>query len=161
TADGHRSFQYNSRINTLFKNIRCIGGHVMGSVQKRSSLRTLTHGLTFNHGLFSIFLTINPADIHHPLTMHFAAIYFDIDNILPEDLPPTYKRAEIVASHPVATAKFFYHLISSILTTLIEGGPNGGVLGKIKAYFGTNESQGRGSLHLHMVIWLDHDLTPV
>ncbi|CAF4098595.1 unnamed protein product, partial [Adineta steineri] len=161
TANGRHSFQYNSRINTLLKNIRCIGGHVMGSVQKRSSLKTLIHGLIFNHGLFSIFLTINPADIHHPLTMHFAGIDFDIDNILPEDLPPTYKRAEIVASHPVATAKFFNHLISSILTTLIEGGPNGGVLGKIKAYFGTVESQGRGSLHLHMVIWLDHDLTPV
>ena len=36
----------------------------------------------------------------------------------------------------------------------------GGVLGPIKAYFGTVENQGRGSLHLHLLIWLDHDLKP-
>ncbi len=161
SIEGAYSSRYNSRINTLLKNIKSIGGNVMGSVHKRSSLRTLIHALIFNQGLFSIFLTINPADIHHPVTMHFAGVDFDLDNFLPEDLPSTYERAEIVASHPVATAKFFHHLIPSILATLIEGGSNGGVLGKIKAYFGTIESQGRGSLHLHMLIWLDHDLTPV
>ena len=36
----------------------------------------------------------------------------------------------------------------------------GGVLGPIKAYFGTVESQGRGSLHLHLLVWLDHDMKP-
>ncbi|CAF4499574.1 unnamed protein product [Rotaria sp. Silwood2] len=68
----------------------------------------------------------------------------------------TYKRAEIIASHPVATAKFFHLLISNILNTMIIGG----VLGSVKAYFGTVESQGRGSLHLHLLIWLDHDMKP-
>ena len=131
---------FNSRINTVMKNIKCISGNVMGSAQKRSSLRSLIHALIFNQGLFSIFLTINPADIHHPLAMYFAGIDFDLDKVLPENLPPIYERAEMVASHPVGTAKFFHHLISSILATLIEGGPNGGVLGKIKSYFGTVES---------------------
>ena len=63
-----------------------------------------------------------------------------------------YRRAEVVASHPVATAKFFHVLINNILNTMIIGG----VLGPVKAYFGTVESQGRGSLHLHLLIWLDH-----
>ncbi|CAF1272326.1 unnamed protein product [Rotaria sordida] len=45
---------------------------------------------------------------------------------------------------------------SNILKTMIVDG----VLSPIKAYFGTVESQGRGSLHLHMLIWLDHDLKP-
>ncbi|CAF4097517.1 unnamed protein product [Rotaria sp. Silwood2] len=139
-VEGSYSSNYNSRTNTLLKNIKSIGGHVMGSVHQQSSLRTLIHALIFNQGLFSIFLTINPADTHHPLTMHFAGIDFDLDNVLPEHLPSTYERAEIVASHPVATATFFHHFfISSILATLIEGGPGGGVLGKIKAYFVTVE----------------------
>jgi hypothetical protein len=161
TIEGTYTSRFDSRINTLVKNIKSIGGSVMGSVHKRTSLRSHIHALIFNQGLFSIFLTINPADVHHPLAMYFAGIDFDLDNVLPGNLPSTYQRAEIVATHPVATAKFFHHLISSILAALIEGGPNGGVLGKIKAYFGTIESQGRGSLHLHMLIWLDHDLTPV
>src|ERR1700735_396600 len=46
--------------------------------------------------------------------------------------------------------------LHGILDTMIIGG----VLGPIKAYFGTVESQGRGYLHLHLLIWLDHDLKP-
>ncbi|CAF0915907.1 unnamed protein product [Adineta ricciae] len=68
----------------------------------------------------------------------------------------TYRRAEIIASHPVATAKYFHTLITNILDTMIMGG----VIGPVKAYFGTVESQRRGSLHLHLLIWLDHDLKP-
>jgi hypothetical protein len=159
--EGTYTSSFNFRINTLVKNIRSVSGNAMGSVHKRSSLRSQMHALIFNQRLFSIFLTINPADIHHPLAMYFAGIDFDLDNILPESLPSTYELAQIIVSHPVATAKFFHHLISSILAAFIEGGSNGGVLRKIKACFGTIESQGRGSLHLHILIWLGHDLTPV
>ena len=30
-----------------------------------------------------------------------------------------------------------------------------GILGHVSAYFGTVESQGRGTLHLHPLLWLD------
>ncbi|CAF1690830.1 unnamed protein product, partial [Adineta ricciae] len=36
----------------------------------------------------------------------------------------------------------------------------GGVLGPVKAYLGTVESQGRGSLHLYLLIWLDINIKP-
>ena len=29
-----------------------------------------------------------------------------------------------------------------------------GILGRVSAYFGTVESQGRGTLHLHLIVWL-------
>ena len=35
-----------------------------------------------------------------------------------------------------------------------------GVLGPVRGYYGTVENQGRGSLHIHMLIWLDHKLSP-
>ena len=35
-----------------------------------------------------------------------------------------------------------------------------GVLSPVRGYYGTVENQGRGSLHLHMLIWLDHKMTP-
>ena len=31
-----------------------------------------------------------------------------------------------------------------------------GILGYVTAYFGTVESQGWGTLHLHLLIWLKH-----
>ena len=129
----------------------------MGSAQSRSALRNQIHGLIFNQGLPSIFLTINPADINSRVALYFAGIDLDLDAIIPNNLPSTYQRAEIIASHPVATAKFFHRLITTVLETMIAGEA---VLGQVKAYFGTVENQGRGSLHLHMLIWLDHKYTP-
>ncbi len=145
------------RINVLMKHIKVIGGHVMGSAHSRSALRTKIHALCFNLGLPSLFVTINPADIHSPVALYFAGIDLDLDNVISKTLGTSYERAQVIASHPVATAKFFNCLVNSILKCLVLGG----VLGPAKAYFGTVESQGRGSLHLHLLIWLNHNYTPM
>ena len=146
----------NPRINMLIRQIKTVGGSVMGSAYSRAALRTQIHALIFSQGLPSIFMTINPADIHSRVALYFAGVDLDLDTIIPETIPSTYERAQIIASHPVATAHFFNVLITSILKCMVEKG----VLGPIKAYFGTVESQGRGSLHLHILMWLDHNLTP-
>ncbi|CAF3982015.1 unnamed protein product [Rotaria sp. Silwood1] len=147
----------NPQVNALLRQVKAIGGKVMGSAHSRSALRNQIHGLIFNQGLPSIFLTINPADINSRVALYFAGVNLDLDAIIPNNLPSAYERAEIIASHPVATAKFFHRLITTVLETMISGE---GVLGPVKAYFGTVENQGRGSLHLHMLIWLDHKYTP-
>jgi Helitron helicase-like domain at N-terminus len=144
------------KINTLMKHIKVVGGHVMGSAHSRTTLRTKIHSLCFNIGLPSLFVTINPADIHSPVALYFAGVNLDLDKVLPEALGTSYERAQIIAKHPVATAKFFNYLIKNLLKTLVLGG----VLGPVKAYFGTVEAQGRGSLHLHLLIWLNHEFSP-
>ncbi|CAF4696339.1 unnamed protein product, partial [Rotaria socialis] len=125
------------RINTLMKRIKAIGGHVMGSAHSRSALRTKIHSLCFNLGLPCLFVTINPADIQSPVALYFAGVDLDLDRVLPEVLRISYERAQIIATHPVATAKFFNCLIKSIVKCLVLGG----VLGPTKAYFGTVERQ--------------------
>jgi hypothetical protein len=144
------------RITTLIKHIKVVSGHIMGSAHSRSALRTKIHSLCFNQGLPSLFVTINPADIHSPVALYFSGVDLDLDKVLPEAMGTSYERAKIIAAHPVATAKFFNTLIKSILKYLVLGG----VLGPVKAYFGTVESQGRGSLHLHLLVWLKHEFTP-
>ena len=143
------------RVKSLMQHIKVVGGHVMGSAYSRSTLRTKIHSLCFNVGLPSLFVTINPADIHSPVALYFAGVNLDLDKILPERLGTSYDRAKIIANHPVLTAKFFNCLINNILKCLIQGG----VVGPVKAHFGTVESQGRGSLHLHLLIWLNHEFT--
>ena len=138
------------------KHIRVISGHVMGSAHSRSALRTKIHALCFNLGLPSLFVTINPADIHSPVALYFSGVDLDLDNVILKKMGTSYERAQLIATHPVATAKFFNCLVKSILKCLVLGG----VLGPTKAYFGTVESQGRGSLHLHLLIWLNHKFTP-
>ena len=61
----------NDRLHTLLKQVRTVGGSVMGSQQSRALLRFDIHALIYSIGLPSIFITINPADIHHPVNTTF------------------------------------------------------------------------------------------
>ncbi|CAF4948461.1 unnamed protein product, partial [Rotaria sp. Silwood1] len=115
----------------------------------------------------NIFITINPCDLHHPLAMKFAGVDLDIDNLMVDQMPKSQDRAAIVAKHPVAIARFFNKLITTVLSTLIgydtnkhASNPDGGVLGEIDAYYGTVEESGRGALHLHMLLWLVSNKNP-
>ena len=101
------SLASNPRINMLMRQIRTVGGNVMGSAYSRAALRTQIHALIFNQGLPSIFMTVNPTDIHSRVALYFAGVDVDLDTILPEAIPSTYERAQIKASHPVATVHFF------------------------------------------------------
>ena len=138
------------------KHVKVVGGHVMGSAHSRSTLPTKIHSLCFNLGLPSLYLTVNPADMYSPVALYFAGVDLDLDKVMPEVLGTSFERAKIIATHSVATAQFFHCLIKSILKCFVIGG----VLGPTKAYFGTVENQGRGSLHLHLLIWLNHEFTP-
>ena len=137
----------------------------MGSNQSRAKCRMELHAQIFSSDLPSIFITINPCDLHHPLAMKFAGV--DLDNLIPGMMPGSQERAAIVASHPVGIAQFFNKLIESVLSTLIgynhqqhRSHPGGAVLGEIEAYYGTVKESGRGALHLHMLLWLGGNVNP-
>ncbi|KAF8198241.1 hypothetical protein K438DRAFT_1495238, partial [Mycena galopus ATCC 62051] len=36
-----------------------------------------------------------------------------------------------------------------------------GIFGKVRVYYGVVEAQGRGNLHIHMLIWLEHGRSPI
>ena len=110
----------NSALQNLLNHIKTVDGRVMGSAYSRTALRTRIHALIYNQGLPSIFLTLNPTDIHSPVALYFAGVKLNLDNIQIEQLMTTYKRAEIVGAHPVATAKVFHVLITNILETMIK-----------------------------------------
>ncbi|KAF8136456.1 hypothetical protein EV363DRAFT_1126909, partial [Boletus edulis] len=50
--------------------------------------------------------------------------------------------------------------ISAFLQIIVRFGKGKGLFGRCKAYYGTVETQGRGSLHCHMLIWLDGNPSP-
>ncbi|KAH8976856.1 hypothetical protein EDB86DRAFT_2768594, partial [Lactarius hatsudake] len=73
-----------------------------------------------------------------------------------------------IAADPYAACLFFHLIINTILRSLLgitgfsSSGPierETGILGKIAAYVGTVEAQGRGTLHLHMILWLCGSVT--
>jgi hypothetical protein len=71
----------------------------------------------------------------------------------------------LVAKNPVIAARFFNVYMKAFISALLGYDPDqkdleGGILGVVKAYYGCVEAQGRGTLHCHMVIWLEGGLNP-
>jgi Helitron helicase-like domain at N-terminus len=113
----------------------------------------------------SLWLTINPSDIHNPIAQIFVEHEINMDNFLPTDGPDASNHALNIAADPYMAAKFFHFTVMLVLQTLmgIEAGKGNnciqrkeGVVGKVSAYIGMVEAQGRGTLHLHMILWLEN-----
>lgn len=111
----------------------------------------------------SIWLTINPSDIHDPIAQVFAGEDIDLDDFLNSVHLDNKRRANNIANDPFAASKFFNFMIETILvrlfgvrTTAFHVVSEKGVFGEVAAYFGAVESQGRGTLHFHCLLWLKH-----
>ena len=148
-------------VQRLRKHIHATSGRVMGSDQSRYQLRSQIWSTSIVLGPPALWITINPTDLHDPIAQVFVGEDIDLDNFSGEMGPDANKRAQNIAADPYAAAKFFHFIIGVILTDLFgvhvtkyQVHSEMGVLGEVSAYFGTVESQGRGTLHLHLLIWL-------
>ncbi len=57
--------------------------------------------------------------------------------------------------NPVAVVTFFHKICRGIFDYLLRAGSSdGGLFGPVLTYFGTVETNGRGMLHLHCLVWL-------
>jgi len=111
----------------------------------------------------TLWITINPSDLHDPIAQLFAGEEINLDHFLQMKAqgPSADRRANNIASDPYAAVKFFHFLICTILKTLfgictIDYAVYNqiGIFGRVSGYFGTMESQGRRTLHLHLLVWL-------
>lgn len=150
-------------VHLLKSHVSATVGRVMGSDQSRFKLRSQIWSTAIYLRPPYLWITINPSDLHDPIAQVFAGENIDLDNFIATMGPDKDTRAKNVASDPYAAAKFFHFLINTIFETLfqikstkyqVKSGM--GILGRVAAYFGTVESQGRGTLHLHLLIWLKH-----
>ncbi|KAB5588280.1 Vacuolar membrane-associated protein IML1 [Ceratobasidium theobromae] len=153
----------NPVVQSLRRLMHTAGTKVMGSDASRYSYRSCIWSMGFYFGPPSLWVTINPTDLHNPLMQVMAGEKVDLDNFQAICGPDADRRAKNVAKNPYAAAKFFHLFINLVLETLFgiqcssrRVTSESGVLGKLQGYFGVVEAQGRGSLHLHMLLWL-HD----
>jgi hypothetical protein len=109
----------------------------------------------------SLWITINPDDLHDPVAQVFAGEKIDMNNFIRMAGPDKKRRSQNIAQDPYSAANFFHFLIKMILRTLFGIKVAGchierkkGIFGLVNAYFGVVESQGRGTLHLYLLMWL-------
>jgi len=150
-------------IRTLKSHIHATASRIQGSDQARYRLRSEIWSTSAVLGPPSLWITINPSDLHDPIAQVFAGEEINMDEFMSRLGPDKDHRAKNIADDPYAAAKFFHFMIATILETLLgvkvtpaQVKSGVGVFGRVTAYFGVVESQGRGTLHLHLLVWLKH-----
>ena len=109
----------------------------------------------------SLWVTINFNDLHDRVAQIFSGEHINMDHFKNNMGLSLQTRARNIAQDPYATAAYFHFMNRLIFCTLfsIERTPHQvkarpGVLGHLSSYFGSVESQGRGSLHQHIYFWM-------
>lgn len=152
-------------IRSLRRHLSSVRARVMGTDESRVKIRSRIWGMCMMKNPPSIWLTVNPADTQDPITQLLTGRDIDLDRFDALDDAPC---PVAVASDPFASAAFFHLMVTAVLQCLLgirgsrEGKPvqrEKGIFGFVDGYIGTVEAQGRGTLHLHMVIWLTGSVT--
>jgi hypothetical protein len=143
-------------VRRLLKNITAIGVQVRGSFFQKLQMRAELRGLIVREGMPAFWLTINPSDLGNPLVLTLAGIEYSAD--ANGDLSTAIRCATAI-SDPVAVARFFHYTCRAVFDGLLGSKPaDMGILGDVSNYFGVVESNGRGMLHLHTLVWLRGNL---
>ena len=152
-------------IRSLRRHLSSVRARVMGTDESRVKIRSRIWGMCMMKNPPSIWLTINPADTQDPIAQVLTGREIDLDRFDALDEQPS---AAAVASDPFASAGFFHLMVTAVLQCLlgIRAFHDGksvqrerGIFGLVDGYVGTVEAQGRGTLHLHMVLWLTGSVT--
>lgn len=150
TAEEKNCFQL---LNDLDK----VAEKVDGSLTSKRHMRNELWSLVNFKGAPSWFLTFSPADNFHPLCLYYADTE---EQFIPKIHTPA-ERYKLIAHNPVAGARFFHTMVQLFVKHVLGvNTDHPGIFGKTTAYYGTVEQQGRLTLHLHMLIWIENSLSP-
>lgn len=104
------------------------------------------------HGPPTFFITINPADIHNELTKIYAFMH--------EKNMTCSEKVQLVKNNPYAACQANHFVFRNVIDYLICPKNEIEIFGNVENYCGVVEAQSRGSLHMHMMIWIEGSETP-
>jgi len=142
---------------SILDNLDIIGGSVKGSITSKKRMRNEIWSLVAFKGAPSWFITFSPAKNKHPICLYYA----DKDIHFKHNLRSVTEHDLLVLSNPVATARFFDYMVQMVIKHVLGVGElHPGLYGKTSAYYGTVEQQGRLTLHIHMMLWIEGAMSP-
>lgn len=156
----------NPTVQMFRKQLTAVCAKVTGTDENRRSIRSKIWGCTLVNGPPTVWMTINPSDIHDPIAQFLVGENINLDDFNAQLGPDNASRAFNIAENPLAAAEFFHITIRAFLKEVLGisavdlRGNNRirrhtGILGDVEAFIGTVEAQGRGMLHLHLLLWLE------
>ncbi|PPR07084.1 hypothetical protein CVT24_010921 [Panaeolus cyanescens] len=148
------------RCFSMLDQIDYIGSRVDGSLsQKKFQRNELWSMISFLNTPY-FFITVTPIDNKHPLCLYLAGT----DEVFRPEIRLPADRIRIISQNPVACARFFDYMVRLFIQHICgwsEDDPEKmGIFGKPSGYFGTVEQQGRLTLHLHFLLWIEGAPSP-
>ena len=153
----------NPAVRALREQLAAVRTIVKGTDESRQHVRSKIWGTNLVFNPPTLWITINPADTQDPIAQVFAGVEIDLDHFCDTAGPNSDQRAANVSEDPFSSAKYFHFIIKCVLEILFGITKKNcgrihrdeGIFGKVQSYIGTVEAQGRGTLHLHMLLWLE------
>ncbi|KDN72074.1 putative conserved hypothetical protein [Colletotrichum sublineola] len=150
----------NKNVAYLIRELSAFGQRQHMSNEERLYSRRKIKSLCLKHGMPGIWYTINPNDLTNEVNMKLAAFRV-ADGTQAEDLMNKFRkqvgRVQHVVRDAVSSAKFFHRELGLFFQHCVSVGEES-IFGKVSCYFGCVETNERGALHLHGLLWLDANL---
>ena len=105
-------------VRLLHQHIHASGVRVMASDQARYQLRSQIWSTSIALNPASLWITINPCDLHDPIAQVFCGEEIDLDQFIAAMGPSKEMCAHNITLDPHSAAKFFHFMIETILRTL-------------------------------------------
>jgi hypothetical protein len=119
-------------------------------------MRRKIQSLIVGYGVPAIWFTLNPNDITNPVKLRLAAYRTrgpgEAEEFL-ESLGNAYRRTRLAISDPMSSAIFFHREMKLFFDHYVKVGEES-VFGRISKYYGAVETNERGALHVHGLLWL-------
>jgi hypothetical protein len=143
------------RVMRLLDRLKLVARDIKGSAGYKQCRRNKIRALIKTHGTPALFITLNPSDLTNPLVGV-------LSGMTPDEwkTKTAYKHAKFVAKHPGPAAQFSDVMIRSFLDIIARPGQDKGLFGRCSTYYGMVEAQGRGTLHCHMLLWIEGNPNP-
>ncbi|KJZ68041.1 hypothetical protein HIM_12568 [Hirsutella minnesotensis 3608] len=126
------------------------------SRELRLSMRRKIQSLILYRGVPVIWFTLNPNDITNPVKLRLAACRMRdpaAAEAFLKSLDMAFKRARLAISDPLSSAEFFHREMTLFFEHYVRVGEES-VFGRVSHYYGAVETNERGALHVHGLLWL-------
>jgi hypothetical protein len=151
----------------LLNQTNVIASRMPGSQASKIYIRNEIRSYFSSFGLPHIYFTFNPCAAHSPIfQVMFGDTAVDLSMRFPE-MVCSRERALRLAKDPVAAADYFEYCVCTTFRYLFgwdyvknKSSESGGILGRLRAFYGTSELTDRGCFHGHFLIWLLGGMNP-
>jgi hypothetical protein len=142
----------NGDVIALLRCFQQMGRRVPLSHVVRQDMRNCIKGLIVRYGQPSIWFTVNPGDSSNPLVCRVAGVEIPVTLAASDK---TLLRQKVASEDPVSVATFFNLITRGFIDGILQPKAQAsGGFGRAETYYAVTETNGRGMLHLHGMIWL-------